>query len=606
MNLERIVTSKWFRFFNWLWNAFLFNLLMIFMAFGIVTFFPGLVSLFKTIEDLKKDPSRFALKYYFINFKREFKKTWLPGLFHLEFVSLFVYSLFIYSVIFSGISDPRAAVKVFLVSSPVLAIGFFVILIIIPWYFLILAHSAMIMARLNLRFFDSLRFSIFFSFRFFFQSLVLILMLLVSAVVLIYLMPLWFFVGIGFPFVVWELVIHKIYDKIYDSKEEDNNMLEFGIDQFNKLKEVLGNKRLGLITNPTGINKEGIPSYEILNNHFNLVALFAPEHGIKGNVPAGVRFESYYDETLKVKVHSLYTKDKRPTKEMLDDIDTLVIDIQDGGSRFYTYIYTMAYAMEACKEHNKEVVILDRPNPLSRTCEGNILDSEYRSFIGYFPIVQRHGMTIGELALMFNEEFKIGCKLTIVSMKGYNPDLYYDELGRIMVPLSPNYPNVETGVLYNGTCIFEGTNVSEGRGTTLPFRYIGAPYIDGTVLANKMNEEKLPGVWFRPVYFTPNVSKHQGVMCSGVDVIVYDRQLFEPVTLGYTLLYKIRELYPNDFKVNPPFKEGMKTMLELNTGSKNVIDNLDLKKLLKLKKEETETFKKLRKPYLLYKGKVNG
>ena len=194
----------------------------------------------------------------------------------------------------------------------------------------------------------------------------------------------------------------------------------------------------------------------------------------------------------------------------MDTIDILCIDLQDAGARFYTYIYTMAYAMEASEEYDKEFVVFDRPNPAGgEKFEGNILEEEYKSFVGNYPIVQRHGMTIGELAKMFNEEFGIGCKLTVIEMTGWKRSMYFDETNLPWVIPSPNFPSQNTALVYPGTCIFEGTNLSEGRGTTIPFEVIGAPYIDAIEYANALNELGLKGVKFRPAHFTPTFSKHK-------------------------------------------------------------------------------------------------
>jgi len=378
--------------------------------------------------------------------------------------------------------------------------------------------------------------------------------------------------------------------------------MKLGIDNIDQNLHYFKGKRVGLITNPTGINSEYISTIDVLKEKVNLVALFSPEHGVRGNLQAGVQFDSYIDEESGIIVHSLYTKDKRPTKEMLDSLDVLCIDIQDGGSRFYTYIYTMAYAMMACKEYDKEFVVFDRPNPINGVdFEGNILDIEYRSFIGYYPILQRHGLTIGELALMFNEEFEIGCKLRIIKMEDWDRNKYYDELGLLWVMPSPNFPSVDTGVVYNATCIFEGTNISEGRGTTSPFEVVGAPFINPEKLANKLNSLNLGGVYFRPTYFTPTFSKHEKEMCGGVQVHVINRDEFLPVYTGWTMLDIIRHMYADDFKINDPYVKGGKKMLEFNTGCDYITKGeYSLDEQFAILKEDTEKFKETRSKYLIY------
>lgn len=379
-------------------------------------------------------------------------------------------------------------------------------------------------------------------------------------------------------------------------------MIKLGIDNIDKYLDFFKGKRVGLITNPTGLNSEHVSTIDVLKEKVNLVALFSPEHGVRGHMQAGVRFDTYVDEETGITVYSLYTKDKRPTKEMLDQIDVLCIDIQDAGSRFYTYIYTMAYSMMACSEYDKEFVVFDRPNPVNASdYEGNILDINYRSFVGYYPILQRHGLTMAELAKMFNEEFGIKCKLTNILMENYDREKYYDETGLLWVLPSPNFPTIDTAVVYNATCIFEGTNISEGRGTTKPFEYVGAPFIDGKALEEKMNSLNLPGVIFRRQYFTPTFSKFQGEMCYGVQVHITDRKVFKAVKTGWALLDVIRHMYPNDFKVLAPYKEGANCMLQFNTGCNYIKeDKYTLEEQFAILERETKEFESLRNKYILY------
>lgn len=380
-----------------------------------------------------------------------------------------------------------------------------------------------------------------------------------------------------------------------------NNVL-LGIDLIDENLDLFKGKRVGLITNPTGINSNYESTIDILHEKTNLVSLYSPEHGVRGDIQAGVRMDSYVDSKTKVMVHSLYGVNKKPSKELMDEIDIMCIDIQDAGSRFYTFIYTMAYAMMACKEFDKEFVVFDRPNPTDcDTVEGNILDLEYRSFIGYYPIVQRHGMTIGEIAKLFNEEYGIGCKLTIIKMKNYDRKMYYEDTKLLWVMPSPNFPTPVTSVVYNATCIFEGTNVAEGRGTTAPFEYVGAPYIDPYDYSDALNKMKFPGVYFRPLFFTPTFSKYANTRCGGVQVHVTDRRKFTAVKVGWAMLDIVRKMYPNDFKVSPPYKEGMKTMLELNTGCGYVKDgSKTLEEEFKIIDQDTLKFKETRSKYLLY------
>ena len=285
---------------------------------------------------------------------------------------------------------------------------------------------------------------------------------------------------------------------------------------------------------------------------------------------------------------------------MMDLVDVLCIDIQDVGARFYTYIYTMAYAMQACAEYNKQFVVFDRPNPVSgNVVQGTILDSKYSSFIGLYPIVQRHGMTIGELALYFNTEQGINCKLNVVKMKNWERDMYFDECNVPWVLPSPNMPTLDTAIVYTGTCIFEGTNLSEGRGTTRPFELIGAPFINSIELANALNTLNLKGVYFRPASFTPTTSKFDSQVCNGVQVHVTDRDLFESVKVGYAMLETIRSLYPNDFQVLNA--SSSKCTLNLITGCSYIRDRTySLAKQFELIDKGSQDFMELREGYLLY------
>lgn len=382
--------------------------------------------------------------------------------------------------------------------------------------------------------------------------------------------------------------------------QQEEVVVQLGIDNIDDYLEIFTNKKVGLITNQTGINSNFTSTIDILYEKVNLVALFAPEHGIRGDKQAGEYLPSYIDDLTGLPVYSLYGNTQKPTKEMLDNIDILCIDIQDAGARFYTYIYTMAYAMEACKEYHKEFVVFDRPNPAGgEKFEGNILEDKYRSFVGNYPIVQRHGMTIGEIAKLFNEEYKIGCKLTIIKMTGWERSMYFDDTNLPWVIPSPNFPSVNTALVYPGTCVFEGTNLSEGRGTTTPFEVIGAPYINAIEYANALNELGLKGVVFRPAHFTPTFSKHANILCHGVQVHVTNRDDFSPVKTAWAMLYIVRRMYPNDFEILN--KNNDRNMLNLLTGTNYITNNkYNLEELFDIIDRDTKTFGKVRDKYLLY------
>lgn len=371
--------------------------------------------------------------------------------------------------------------------------------------------------------------------------------------------------------------------------------VDLGIDRIDEYLDIFEGKRVGLITNATGINSKYESTIDVLYSKVNLVALFAPEHGIRGAASAGESVGNEIDSVTGLTIYSLYGNTSTPTKEMLDQIDIMCIDIQDVGSRFYTYVYTMARAMKACKQYNKKFVVFDRPNPISGSeYEGNILDMNFSSGIGMYPIIQRHGLTIGEIANLFNNEYDINCNLTVIEMKGWTRELYIDETTVPWVLPSPNMPTVDTALVYPGTCIFEGSNLSEGRGTTRPFEMIGAPYIDAIELANTLNGLGLEGVYFRPCAFTPTTSKNSGKTCYGVQVHVTNRETFKAVKTGWTMLYIIRKMYPNSFDYTSTFN--------LLTGCdyfKNETYNLE--GLYQKLEEDTLAFKETRDKYLIYK-----
>ncbi|WP_434642210.1 exo-beta-N-acetylmuramidase NamZ family protein [Thermoanaerobacterium thermosaccharolyticum] len=379
-------------------------------------------------------------------------------------------------------------------------------------------------------------------------------------------------------------------------------MVKCGIDVIEAYSNIFENKKIGLITSPTGVDRNLRSTIDILNERFNLKALYSPEHGIRGDFQAGEKVGDYTDKLTGIKVFSLYGENKKPTKEMLQDIDIMAIDIQDVGSRYYTYLYTMAYAMEACKEYNKTFVVLDRPNPIGgNKVEGNILDTDFSSFVGLYPITQRYGLTIGELSILINKEFNIGCDLQVVKLEGWKRDMYYSETELAWINPSPNMPTPNTAVLYNGTCLFEGTNVSEGRGTTKPFEMIGAPWIDGYKLSDKMNDMALDGVIFRPVYFVPTFSKYKNELCSGVQIHITNKKSVNAIEVGIKLLYEIIKMSGNNFEWLPPFKKGQKYFIDHLAGT----DELRLMKysadeLIGKWEKSSAEFTKIKEKYHIY------
>src|SRR5690606_8500790 len=293
-----------------------------------------------------------------------------------------------------------------------------------------------------------------------------------------------------------------------------------GVDRLDEFAHLFRGKRLGLITGPTGLNRKLRATIEVLHEKFHLVALFSPEHGVRGDQAAGAWVDTYKDPLTGVPVYSLYRSDsKRLTAEMLDQVDMIIYDIQDIGVRYYTYIYTMLYALEDCAAAGKPFVVLDRVNPLDgRTVEGNLIKDGYHSFVGNYKLPIRYGLTVGELAIMAEDQMGWNGDLTVIPCAGWHREMQFPHTGNVWVPPSINIPRFETALLYAGTCLLEGTNVSEGRGTTAPFEMIGAPYIDAEQLANEMNDQQLPGILFRPVYYKPTTSKYAGELCQGVQL----------------------------------------------------------------------------------------
>lgn len=386
-------------------------------------------------------------------------------------------------------------------------------------------------------------------------------------------------------------------------KEKKKQKVSPGIEVLLKEeKNVLSGKKVGLITNPTGIDSKLTSIVDLLHDDpdINLTALFGPEHGVRGDAQAGASVEYYIDEKTGLPVYSLYGKTKKPTPEMLKDVEVLVFDIQDVGTRYYTYIYTMAYAMEAAKENDIPFIVLDRPNPQGgETVDGPVLEPEFSSFVGLYPIPLKHGMTVGELATLFNKEFKIGADLKVIKMKGWKRDMDYDDTGLPFVLPSPNMPTVSTTFAYPATGLIEGTNVSEGRGTTKPFELIGAPYINSDELAGKLNALRLPGVKFRAASFTPTFSKHAGKLSHGVEIYITDRKEFKAVPTGLHIIKTIQDLYPGDFE----FLAANNFNLLIGNGwiMSRIKEGTTVNEILKEYQVKQDAFKKVRKNYLLYK-----
>jgi len=317
-------------------------------------------------------------------------------------------------------------------------------------------------------------------------------------------------------------------------------------------KKLSDNARIGLICNQASVNHSFRHSADLFYEHsqVNLVSLFGPQHGIRGDVQDNMVETSHTIDTLTgLPIYSLYSETRQPTEEMLSGLDALMFDLQDVGCRVYTFIYTMANAMKACAEFNKKMIVLDRPNPIGGLAvEGNLLETGHESFVGQFPIPMRHGLTAGELARLFNAEFGINCELEIITMDNWNRQDYYDETDAPWVMPSPNIPTVDTTVVFPATVYFEGTEISEGRGTTRPFEIVGAPYINANEYSDSLEKLELPGVIFRPINFLPTFQKHANQSCGGVFLHIVDRDNFEPVITGLAMVKTAYDLYNKDFK----------------------------------------------------------
>ncbi|TWU17778.1 hypothetical protein Pla52o_49930 [Novipirellula galeiformis] len=360
----------------------------------------------------------------------------------------------------------------------------------------------------------------------------------------------------------------------------------------------LAGRKIGLITNHTGANARGVSTVKLFHDspNVNLVALFSPEHGFAG-VLDHENIGDQRDSLTGLKVHSLYGKTRVPTPEMLAGIDTLVFDIQDIGTRFYTYISTMGGAMKAAAEHRVRFVVLDRPNPIDGiTVQGPVLDRGGESFVGYHPISVRHGMTIAELARMFQAEWKLDLDLQTIPIEGWNRREMFDATGRLWINPSPNMRSLNQALLYPGIGLLETTNVSVGRGTDTPFELLGAPWIDALTLARELNAAALKGVRFVPVEFTPNASKYESETCGGVNIIVIDRASFDPLETGLLLAITLHRLYPKDWKTT-----SLNRLLVSEKTRDGILDGKSIDELQAAYQNELNDFIRRREAFLLYR-----
>lgn len=342
----------------------------------------------------------------------------------------------------------------------------------------------------------------------------------------------------------------------------------------------------------------------------NVRCFFGPQHGIRGEKQDNmIESPDFNDPRTGLPVYSLYSEVREPSETMLKDIDGFLVDLQDVGTRIYTFAYTMANCMRAARRTGKKVIVLDRPNPINgKSVEGNCLEGSFSSFVGQFPIVVRHGLTIGELALLFNEAFGIGCDLEVIRMQGWKRGMSAPGWKREWVPPSPNVPNYISVLTFPGTVLFEGTNISEGRGTTRPFEWIGAPYLHPDSLAQEMNTLKLKGVLFRPIYFQPTYQKWSGEVCGGVQLHVTDPVQFRPWKVGLYLLQAMAKQGGGKFEwKKPPYEYEFERMpIDLIAGTDKLRLLIQrggaLKELEQRAEKDIREFEKLRKNFLLYKS----
>ena len=370
-----------------------------------------------------------------------------------------------------------------------------------------------------------------------------------------------------------------------------------------KLSLIKG-KSIGLVTNHTGIDGNGIPNYErfMAINDVDLKIIFSPEHGLFGEVAAGEKVK--YDGQMKSlpRVVSLYGKNRKPSIEQLTGLDIIIYDIQDIGARFYTYISTLGLVMESAADANIQMIVLDRPNPITgHGVEGPLLDLNNQSFVGYYPIPIRYGLTVGELAKMIAGEkwIKSNPELTIVSIKNWKRNQWLDQTNVEWVKPSPNIPDLETAIIYPGMCLMEATNVNEGRGTQKPFKQFGAPWVESNTLSKALNKLDLNGVIFKPTNYTPikipgmaTNPKHQNIKCGGVEIFITDRNKFNSVITGLSILSTMAHLYPNNFKIN---ESGMNRLWGKSNLSTQIKSDLDINSI-----SQSSNFNQSSKQYLLY------
>lgn len=385
-----------------------------------------------------------------------------------------------------------------------------------------------------------------------------------------------------------------------------------GLDRFEKhWPRGLKGARVGLVAHPASVNRRLEHAIDLFlrSRKFEVRAFFGPQHGLRGETQDNmVEWEGFTDRKTGLPVYSLYGHTRKPAPDMLKDIDVMAIDLQDVGSRYYTFIWTMELCMQACLEAGKSVAIFDRPNPIGGySVEGPVLDTAYASFVGQRPLPVRHGMTIGEIGMYLKTEFYPSLDFHLIPMQGWDRSMWFDETGLPWALPSPNMPTLDTAAVYPGMCLIEGTMLSEGRGTTRPFEIFGAPYIDPEALVKRLKDFRLPGVTFRPLFFQPTFQKHAGLLCGGAQIHVIKRERFKPFKTGVAILKAVHDLYPEQFTwKQPPYEyETEKMPIDILAGAdrlrKEIESGEDLDRMEAWWKEQCELFRKdVGKRYLIY------
>lgn len=380
----------------------------------------------------------------------------------------------------------------------------------------------------------------------------------------------------------------------------------FGIDVLEREQfRQLAGQRVALFTNLAAVNRDMVPTYRIFNecDQFELVCFFSPEHGLNGMVADGIAVDSTADSVTGLPVYSLYGDQQAPTTAMLQDVDTVVCDIQDIGVRYYTFLWTLTHILEVCGNHHTAVVVLDRPNPLGEHIDGGGLDAALGSLVGRFSIPIQHGMTIGELATMINATWNpTPAEVDIIRCEGWQRNTPWSATGRPFVPPSPNMPHLSTAQHYPGACLIEGTSLSEGRGTALPFEVVGAPFIDAFALAATLNAQSIAGAQARPHVFQPTSSKFKGQPCAGIQLYITDLQQFRPLPAWLQVLGTIRQMYPQQFEWLAPHN-GQQHFDRLigDTTTRSLIDEgATLDTIVADWEAFHAAFREQRQPFLLY------